>query len=75
MYHVKEWRNATGILQTACPDEWAEIIDILTNFRLLRSEILAPGGRKSLIASRIDEQFYGLGWQEKGPTYVCDPID
>ncbi|WP_417591874.1 BglII/BstYI family type II restriction endonuclease [Parasphingorhabdus sp.] len=65
MYHVKEWRNATGILQTACPDEWAEIIDILTNFRLLKSEILAPGGRKSLIASRIDEQFYGLGWQEK----------
>jgi hypothetical protein len=21
-YHVKEWRNAIGVLATACPAEW-----------------------------------------------------
>jgi len=25
-YHVKEWRNATGILTTACEPEWKEVI-------------------------------------------------
>lgn len=24
-YHVKEWRNAAGVLATACPGEWQDI--------------------------------------------------
>lgn len=64
-YHVKEWRNATGILQTACADEWAEVIEVLRGFRLLKSEVLAKGGRKSLVASRIDGAFYRRGWAEQ----------
>lgn len=64
-YHVKEWRNATGILQTACANEWAEIIQVLTDFRLYKSEIIAPGGRKSPIAKRIDSEFYARNWIEK----------
>ncbi|QJB69545.1 BglII/BstYI family type II restriction endonuclease [Parasphingorhabdus halotolerans] len=65
LYHVKEWRNATGILSTACPEEWAELITVLREFRLYRSEVLAPGGRKSPIASRIDSEFYARGWDER----------
>jgi hypothetical protein len=65
LYHVREWRNATGVLQTACPQEWAEIIEVLRAFRLLRSEIEAAGGRKSPIAKQIDGAFYARGWQEK----------
>jgi hypothetical protein len=65
LYHVREWRNATGVLATACPDEWNEIIEVLSNFRLLRSEIEAAGGRKSPIASQIDAAFYARGWEEK----------
>jgi hypothetical protein len=38
LYHVKEWRNAAGVLATACPAEWADLIDVLREFRLLRSE-------------------------------------
>lgn len=64
-YHVKEWRNATGILQTAHPSEWQEIIDVLTDFRLYRSEVITAGGSKSPIARRIDGEFYRRGWQEK----------
>lgn len=65
LYHVKEWRNAAGVLTTACPDEWREIVQILRDFRLLKSEVIAAGGRKSPIADRIDHQFYELGWREK----------
>lgn len=64
-YHVKEWRNAAGIMMTACPDEWKEMIDVLSNFKLLKSEILKPGGGKSPIAKRIDSAFYSRGWAEK----------
>jgi hypothetical protein len=65
LYHVREWRNATGVLQTACPQEWAEIIEVLRAFRLLRSEIQAAGKNKSPIARQIDGAFYARGWEEK----------
>jgi hypothetical protein len=65
LYQVREWRNATGILQTACPEEWSEIIEILRAFRLLRSEVQAAGGAKSPIAKQIDAAFLARGWVEK----------
>jgi hypothetical protein len=65
LYHVKEWRNAAGILATACPNEWKDIIDVLRSFRLLRSEVQAAGGSKSPIASRTDGGFYDRNWVEK----------
>lgn len=65
LYHVDEWRNAAGVLSTACPVEWEEIIEVLRQFRLRRSEIVAAGGAKSPIARQIDGGFYRLGWQEK----------
>lgn len=64
-YRVSEWRNATGVLSTACPGEWADILEVLRGFHLLRSEITAPGGAKSLIARRFDAAFSARGWEEK----------
>ena len=65
-YHVKEWRNAAGVLATACPEEWEDIQAVLRGFRLLKSEVLVGGGNRSLISRRIDGAFYAKGWQEKG---------
>lgn len=65
-YDVKEWRNAAGILSTACPHEWQDIQDVLRGFRLLKSEIRVGGGNRSLISQRIDTAFYARGWEEKG---------
>lgn len=65
LYHVKEWRNATGVLQTACPKEWAEIVSVLRDFRLLRSQVQAAGKNRSPISRQIDGRFYELGWVEK----------
>jgi hypothetical protein len=64
-YHVHEWRNAAGILTTASPAEWLDILKVLRDFKLLQSEILKKGGRKSPIAKRIDSEFYRLEWKER----------
>ena len=63
-YHVKEWRNAAGILKTACASEWVDIIAVLQNFRLLRSEVEAAGKNRSAISRQIDGGFYARGWNE-----------
>jgi hypothetical protein len=64
-YEVHEWRNAAGVLKTAHPEEWQDIIDALTTFYFLRSEVLKGGGRKSVIAQRIDDFLTERGWIEK----------
>ena len=65
LYQVKEWRNATGVLVTACPAEWEDILTVLRAFRLYRSDIVVGGGHRSLVSRRIDSAFYKLGWVEK----------
>ena len=65
MYRVKEWHNAAGVLATACPEEWKQIVQVLRGFRLLRSQVQAAGKNKSPISKGIDSQFYAMGWQEK----------
>src|SRR5665213_2913428 len=65
LYDVGEWRNGFAILSAARPEEWADIIAVLSEFRLLHSEIAMPGGRKSMIADRLDGGFKARGWKEK----------
>ncbi len=38
---------------------------MLESFRLKKSQVLEPGGRKSPIAKSINGFFYGRGWKEK----------
>ena len=64
-YEVHEWRNATGILQTAHLNEWQDIIDALRAFQFRRSELLKGGGGKSIIAQRIDSFLAARRWKEK----------
>jgi hypothetical protein len=64
-YEVHEWRNATGILQTAHLNEWQDIIDALRAFQFRRSELLKGGGGKSIIAQRIDSFLAARQWKEK----------
>jgi Restriction endonuclease BglII len=64
-YQVEEWRNAAGVLSTAHPVEWDDILACLRDFRFLRSEVLKGGGGKSVIAQRIDTFLTARGWVEK----------
>lgn len=65
LYEVHEWRNAVGVLSTACPSEWLEIQQALRSFRLLRSEVLVAGGNRSTIVERLERPLKDLGWIEK----------
>ena len=64
LYHVREWRNAAGVLSTACPNEWNDIIEVLRAFRLLRSEVMLAGGGLSPISQQINVAFDHRGWKE-----------
>lgn len=64
-YEVHEWRNAAGVLSTAHPKEWDDIVAMLRGFSFKESEILQGGGRKSVIAQRIDTFLGARDWKEK----------
>lgn len=64
-YEIHEWRHASAILQVDFPDEWQDLIDVLTNFRLLYSDIVVSGGNKSNVARKLDLAFNAKGWREK----------
>lgn len=64
-YEIHEWKHACAILKIDCPQEFQDIIEVLDRFVLLRSEVKLPGGGKSRMASRLDKEFYKLGWSKK----------
>ncbi len=66
LYHVREWRNAAGVLATSAPESWNDIVEVLRKFRLLRSEIVTAGGGLSPISQGINAAFERHGWVEKG---------
>ena len=64
-YEIIEVRHATAILKLDFPNEYQDIINLLTSFTLKKEEILTPGGRKSPIANKMDNFLYSRGWVEK----------
>jgi hypothetical protein len=64
-YDVHEWKHACAILQQDFPQEWADLLAALSEFRLLRSHIASGGGNKSQVASALDSALYRRGWQER----------
>jgi hypothetical protein len=64
-YEVHEWRHGLTILFAAHSEEWRDILETLRGFRLLRSDLLKAGGRKSDIAEKIDGALLARGWKEK----------
>ena len=64
-YEVHERKHACAILNRDFPNEWSDIVSLLEQFRLCKSWIAQPGGRKSRAASSIDQYLYDRGWEEK----------
>lgn len=64
-YEVHEWKHACAILKQDFAGEWNDIVSVLAEFRLYKSWILNPGGRKSRISKFIDSYLYERGWMEK----------
>jgi len=63
-FEMREVRNAAAILAATNPSAFAEIVGVLTDFRLEAMDITEPGGGKSRLAIRVDETFRRLGWRE-----------
>lgn len=64
-YEIHEWRHASAILFKDYLNEWNDIMEVLTEFRMYKSHISVGGGRKSKVADLIDYGFSARGWQEK----------
>src|SRR6185437_15249500 len=64
-YEVHEWRNGLAILSAARPQEGKDILAVLRGFKLLRSDILKPGGRKSGIPDKLAGHFLNSAGRKK----------
>jgi hypothetical protein len=64
-YEVYEWKHALAILMHDFPNEWRDIVEVLSHFRLKRSAIQVGGKNKSDVSKQIDTEFYKRGWSEK----------
>lgn len=64
-YEAHQWRHALAILKTDYPEQWEDLLYVLRAFRFFRSEIVKPGGRRSLVSIRIDSLFWQRGWRPK----------
>ncbi len=64
-YQVYEWKHACAILKSDFPSEWKDINDLLKRFKLKKSWIVTPGGRKSQVSESIDSFLLKRGWVEK----------
>jgi len=63
-FEIAERHHAAAILHEDFPDEWNDLMEMLSDFRLRRSHILKPGGRKSPISLSINGFFYKKKWTE-----------
>lgn len=64
-YEVHEWKHACAILKEDFPAEQNDILSVLKDFRLKKSWITNPGGRKSKVSEFIDTYLYTREWVEK----------
>lgn len=54
-FEIYSYRNAAGLLATAFPNHFAEILQALESFTISRQMIRQPGGSRGPIAQYVDE--------------------
>ena len=59
-----ETNSASAVMKAVCPVEWAEIVEVLSTYRLDPKFWLKAGGNRGDIAEQIDGEFYKRGWRE-----------
>lgn len=64
-YQIEERHHAIAILKTDFPEQWRDVLQVLREFRLRRSDLSRPGGNKSPIARSLDNLFFSRKWAEK----------
>lgn len=64
-YEIHEWRHAIAILIKDFPEEYEDLMDVLTRFRFNKSWVDSGGGNKSKVAKWIDVELRKKGWKPK----------
>lgn len=59
-----ETSSAAAVLRSVCPNEWADITEVLSLFQLDPMRWLRAGGNRGDIAQEIDGMFSQRGWRE-----------
>ena len=63
-FEVAERHHATSILKLDFTSEWLDILALMKQFTLPKSQIATPGGSRSDIAIGIDSFFFSRGWNK-----------
>lgn len=58
-----ESNSAAAVMQAVCPEEWVDIVDVLSTYRLDPGSWLKAGGNRGDIAAQIDGEFGKRGWR------------
>lgn len=76
-YYCGEWHHASAVMVGDHPNEWKDLMDVLSAFRLKKSYIAQGGGSKTKLADFIDKFLEARGWSEtKFETkFVVDAIE
>ncbi len=63
-YVFRETRNAAAVLVASNADAFAEVLEVLRGFTLIKSDIVDRGKNKSAVPRRLDREFRERGWRE-----------
>lgn len=63
-YYCAEWHHASAVMVGDHSEEWQDLLEALSSFRLKRSYIDKGGGRKTRLANDFDKVFSDRGWKE-----------
>jgi len=63
-WEFMETNSAAAVMQAVCPQEWDDIVHVLSTYRLRPAAWLKAGGNRGDIAAQIDSAFAARGWRE-----------
>lgn len=63
-WRFMETNSASAVMKAVCPNEWQDIVEILSNYRLDPQYWLKAGGNRGDIAVQIDKEFHKRDWKE-----------
>ena len=68
LYEIYDYGHAAAILKHEFPEEFKDIVDALSRYRLRKGDIIARGGNESNIPKAFSAILRPLGWKENKLT-------
>ncbi len=65
LYEVHDFHHAAAVIANEFPDQFAELMDSLRQFRIKTIDITTAGGNESTIPKLVSNILRPLGWEEE----------